>query len=119
MAGSVSPLASTGLGRVHPRALAGWEGQKPSVLEVRRAGGRGELVSSRAGKAEDDGSPVKSPGRAAPKLGFLYAFENRVNRLLTSTSIKDARQEALRVFSKNESSIPWTSARTRKRSTGT
>lgn len=73
----------------------------------------------RQASPEDDGSPVKSPGRAAPKLSFLYAFENRVNRLLTSTSIKEARQEALGVFSKNESSIPWTSARTRKRSTGT
>ena len=50
----------------------------------------------RQASPEDDGSPVKSPGRAAPKLGFLYASENRVNRLLTSTSIKEARQEALR-----------------------
>ena len=51
MAGSGSPVASTGLGCVHPHALAGWEGEKPSVLEVRRAGGHGELISSRAGKA--------------------------------------------------------------------
>lgn len=52
----------------------------------------GEQVSPR-----DDGRAEKSLGGAPPKWGFPCAFEQIANnRLLTPTSIRDARQEALR-----------------------
>lgn len=67
--------------------------------------GPGKPVCCRGGKAgspENNGSPVKSPSSAPPKLGFLHAFEKtEESRLLPSTSIKKAKQGTLRsVFSK-------------------
>lgn len=96
-AGLGPPVAGSGLGCAHPRALGGWEGRKPSVLQVRRAGEQTWELGRQA-PPEDAGPPVKFPSGAPPKPRFADAFENR---FLTHTSVKEATQEALRkLFSK-------------------
>lgn len=89
------------MGHAQLRALAGSEGQKLSVLEVKGAGEQKQgLVCCESGtqsSPRDDGSAGKSPNGAPSKWGFPCAFEKiENNRLLTPTSIRDARQEALR-----------------------